>query len=122
MKKIIIILIMILFLTGCSNNSYKTITAEEAYNIIKNDSETLVVDVREKIEFDNGHIKNAILLPLDTILEDIKTKIPNKDATIILYCNSGRRDVEAAKKLVNAGYKNVYTFGGINNWTYEVVK
>lgn len=121
MKKIIILMIII-FITGCSSNNYKKITAKEAYNMMQTDEEVLIVDVREKMEYDNGHIKNAILLPLDTILEDIKIKIPNKNAKIILYCNSGTRDEKAAKKLIEVGYKNVYTFGGINNWKYEVVK
>ena len=44
------------------------------------------------------------------------------DATILVYCRSGRRSKEAAEKLLALGYQNVYDFGGIVDWPYDVVQ
>ncbi len=40
----------------------------------------------------------------------------------MVYCRSGRRSAEAAKKLLAKGYMNVIDFGGINDWKGEIVK
>ena len=61
----------------------------------------------------SGHIKDAINIPLDNI-----SKIEyDKDTKIILYCASGIRSTEAAKKLSDLGYTNIYNLdGGLLNW------
>ncbi len=121
MKKILISLISLFILTACQSQvTVKTIDAKEAKKMMEN-QENLVVDVREKEEYENGHIPNAILIPLSDI-DNIKNKIPNKNTTIMLYCQSGKRALEAAEILIDKGYQNVYTFGGISSWPYEVVK
>ena len=48
--------------------------------------------------------------------------IPDKDATYLLYCRTGRRSAEAAVTLMELGYSDVYDFGGIYDWPYEVVR
>ena len=86
------------------------------------DKEVIIVDVRTQQEYDQYHIKNAILIPNETIDDTIVELLPNKEATILVYCRSGRRSKEASKKLIEIGYENVYDFGGINDWPYETVK
>lgn len=49
-------------------------------------------------------------------------KESRKDSKILVYCRSGNRSATAAKILISMGYTNVYDFGGINDWAYEVVK
>ena len=66
MKKIIITLIVLLSLTACNKITYKTIDAKEAKKMMEN-QENLVIDVRSKAEYNQGHIKNAISIPLDNI-------------------------------------------------------
>ena len=99
---------------------YRKITAEQAYEMM-NTQEVTIVDVRTQSEYDEGHIQNAVLIPNETIGSDTPTNLPDKNAVILVYCRSGRRSEEAARKLVNLGYVSVYDFGGINDWTYGTV-
>ena len=107
---------------GTSEKSaeYRKITAKEAYEKIQAGGVT-VVDVRTKAEYDEGHIQGAILLPNENIGSTVPNELPEKDAVILVYCRSGRRSREAADKLLSLGYRNVYDFGGIIDWPYEVV-
>ena len=100
---------------------YRKITAEQAYEMM-NTQEVTIVDVRTQSEYDEGHIQNAVLIPNETIGSEPPSNLPDKNAVILVYCRSGRRSEEAAKKLVNLGYVSVYDFGGINDWTYGTVK
>ena len=92
---------------------YKKITSDEAKKI---------VDVRTLKEYTEGHIPNAISVPLETIENKAEAKLKNKDDLILVYCRSGRRSREAALKLIEKGYTNVIDFGGIKDWNGEVVK
>ena len=99
---------------------YRKITAEQASEMM-NTQEVVIVDVRTQSEYDEGHIQNAVLIPNETIGSDLPTNLPDKNAIILVYCRSGRRSEEAARKLVNLGYVSVYDFGGINDWPYGTV-
>lgn len=112
MKKIII---LILFLVGCSNSKY--ITPEKAYDMIDNDN-VIFLDVRESFEYNGGHLKNSINIPLDELENNLYQL--DKDKTIIVYCFSGNRAQIALEILSNNGYKKIYTFGGTTNWEYEL--
>lgn len=101
--------------------AYRKITAERAYEMM-NTQEVTIVDVRTQSEYDEGHIQNAVLIPNETIDSDLPSNLSDKNAVILVYCRSGRRSKEAARKLVNLGYVSVYDFGGINDWTYGTVK
>lgn len=98
------------------------ISAEEAKGIMESESDFIILDVRNKDEYDEGHIKNAVLLPVDNIEREAGPVIGGKDKTILVYCRSGNRSGMAAAKLVSLGYTDVRDFGGINNWPYEIVK
>lgn len=119
--------VIIFVLVGCTkvttseNISYQKITAEEAKKII--DSENVIIlDVRTQEEYNEGHIKDAILLPDTEITSKAYEVLKDKDAKILVYCRSGRRSAQASKKLINMGYTNVYDFGGIIDWKYEIEK
>ena len=100
---------------------YKKITSDEAKNIMLTEK-PIVVDVRSLEEYNEGHIPNAISIPLETIENEAETKLKNKDDLILVYCRSGRRSREAALKLIEKGYTNVIDFGGIKDWNGEIVK
>lgn len=100
---------------------YKKITSDEAKNIMLAEK-PIVVDVRSLEEYNEGHIPNAISVPLETIENEAETKLKNKDDLILVYCRSGRRSREAALRLIEKGYTNVIDFGGIQDWNGEVVK
>ena len=100
---------------------YKKITSDEAKKMMET-QKVIVVDVRTLEEYNEGHIPNAISVPLETIENEAEAKLKNKDALILVYCRSGRRSREAALRLIEKGYTNVIDFGGIQDWNGEVVK
>ena len=98
------------------------ISQEEAREMMEA-GDVIVLDVREQEEYDSGHIPGAVLLPLGAIDgESAAEVIPEKDATVLVYCRSGSRSKRAAKALAELGYTGVYEFGGIMTWPYDVVK
>ena len=101
--------------------AYHKISAEEAYEMMAS-QEVVVVDVRTQEEYDGGHIESAVLVPDESIGSEMPEALPDKEATLLIYCRSGRRSKEAAQKLLELGYQNVYDFGGIIDWPYEQVK
>lgn len=116
MKKIVKLLIICLLITGCGTK-YETIDSNKAMTIINEDSNTVIIDVRSSEEFNEGHIKNAINIPLDEI-KDINY---NKETNIIVYCATGIRSSEAAKELKDMGYSKIYNLdGGLLNWGFEL--
>ena len=124
MKRIIPFLLSILLLTGCSggasDGSYEQITQETAKEMMDT-QEVIILDVREQSEYDSGHIPGAVLLPVGSIDEETAAAvIPEKDSTVLVYCRSGNRSKTASSALVGLGYTNIYEFGGINTWPYEI--
>ena len=81
--------------------------------------QTYLIDVRTKEEFEEGHVPNSINILLDQI-ESIVDIVPNTDSTLLLYCQSGRRTVTAAKALLNLGYKVIFDLGGILNYVGDL--
>ena len=125
MKRMIPLLLSLLLLAGCGRNAadgaYRQISQEEAKEMMDN-QEVIILDVREQDEYDGGHIPGAVLLPVGTINEETAAGvIPEKDATVLVYCRSGNRSRTASSALADLGYPNIYEFGGINTWPYETV-
>ncbi len=98
------------------------ITADEAKSLMDGDGDAVILDVRTQEEFDEGHIEGALLLPDTEVADKAQDVLPDKDATILVYCRSGRRSALAADELVQLGYTDVRDFGGIIDWPYETVK
>lgn len=110
MKKIVSLVIICLLITACGKK-YETIDTNRALEII--DQGAVIIDVRTKEEYNQGHITDAINIPLDII----DTITLGKDTNIIVYCKSGVRSEEAVKKLADLGYTSLYNLdGGIINW------
>ena len=101
---------------------YEQITAEEAKKIMDSGEEHIILDTRERDEFDEGHIAGSILIPYTEIENKAEEMLPDKDKLILVYCRSGRRSKIAAESLAKFGYTNVKEFGGIIDWPYEIVK
>ena len=79
--------------------------------------EGVIVDVREKDEWDEEHIPGAIHLSRGTIELDIEEKVPDSNAMIICHCGGGGRSALAAENLQKMGYKNVRSMsGGFKAW------
>ncbi len=125
MKRFIpILLAALLCLTGCNAEekmTYCQISQEEAKLMMTRDDGHIFVDVRRQDEYDAGHIPGAILIPNEIIGTEQPEQLPDKDQIILIYCRSGRRSKEAAQKLADMGYTNIYEFGGIIDWTGEII-
>src|SRR5439155_27209581 len=77
----------------------------------------IIADVREKDEWDEEHIPDAIHLSRGTIELDIEEKVPDTNAMIITHCGGGGRSALAAESLQKMGYKNVRSMaGGFKAW------
>lgn len=102
-----------------SINKAPVITPSAAKSMM-GQKDVVVVDVREEFEYKEGHIKDALLIPLHTIGLN-KDIMPDIDKTVLVYCRSGNRSQKGAAKFKKLGYKSVYDFGGILNWPYGTV-
>jgi len=74
----------------------------------------VIIDVRSKGEFDSGHIKNAINIPLDQLRNQLH-KFKDKNQPIITCCASGMRSASAKSLLLTIGYTKVFNGGGWNS-------
>ena len=98
------------------------ITAQKAKEIMDGGGSAVIVDVRTREEYDQGHIAGAVLLPDYELGSRAQTELPDKEATILVYCRSGRRSQNAAQKLAAMGYTDVRDFGGVIDWPYGLVR
>ncbi|MFZ2410743.1 MAG: rhodanese-like domain-containing protein [Candidatus Methanoperedens sp.] len=122
--------ILLAAVSGCLSTTkspekaqYVDITVQQAKEMIDR-GEVFILDVRTQEEYDSGHIKGSVLIPvLD--LDKRLNEIP-RDRKILVYCRSGHRSLQASEILVNNGFAQVYNMkGGIVEWAnsgYEQVK
>ena len=79
--------------------------------------EAVIVDVREKDEWEEEHIPDATHMSRGTIELDIEEKVSDKNAMIVCHCGGGGRSALAAESLQKMGYKNVRSMaGGFKAW------
>jgi len=79
--------------------------------------EIVLVDVREKYEWNEGYIPGAIHVPRGFLELQIEEAVPDKDTTVVLYCAGGTRSLIAGRTLQEMGYKNVISMtGGFGFW------
>ena len=122
MKKVFLLLLLVFSLVGCSNEKingealYKTIEGPLAQEFVNNEK-AILIDVRTLEEYEQGHLEKAINIPLDTVTkESIQNITQDTIDNIIVYCKSGTRSREAAIKIIELGYTNVYDLGSMDNW------
>ncbi|MGJ8736273.1 rhodanese-like domain-containing protein [Zobellia laminariae] len=81
----------------------------------------ILLDAREKKEYDVSHLENAIWVGYDTFqLDSVLQKVQNKNSEIVVYCSIGVRSENIGEELEEAGYTNVKNlYGGIFEWKNE---
>ncbi len=105
------------------NSKFKNVSAEEAYKLISDDKEFIILDVRTKEEYDNGHIPGAKLVPVQVLPMKVAELDKYKDKPILVYCASGGRSPKAVTILVNNEFKNIYHLShGISSWRYNLTR
>jgi rhodanese-related sulfurtransferase len=96
----------------------KTLSAEEVVSLQKNKEAFVLIDVRDKADWEKGHIKRAQNLPKPMIEQGIQETVPDKNTKVVLYCGGGTRSGLSADILQNLGYKQVYSLaGGWRGWS-----
>lgn len=121
MKKILTVLLG-LSLFGCSSKAnYHQIDGQSALDMMNNETDCIIIDVRTESEYQQGHIKNAINIPNESIDESVSEILTDKDQLLLVYCRSGNRSKQASEKLAKLGYSNIYEFGGISDFPGEIV-
>ncbi|MFT5358766.1 MAG: molybdopterin/thiamine biosynthesis adenylyltransferase/rhodanese-related sulfurtransferase [Polyangiales bacterium] len=97
--------------------SVTQVTLESLHERMTGEEELTLVDVREKDEWRQGHIPGALHLPRGFLEMQAQSRLPKRDAKIIVYCAGGIRSAFAAKALMELGYTNVETANpGFNDW------
>ena len=115
MKYLIILISILIIPTACAKTG-------EINPEIKIDNNTILIDVRTKDEFDEGHLEKANNIPYTEIEEQIKSITKNTYKNIVLYCRSGRRSGIAQKTLLKMGYKNAVNGGGYKDLIKQQAK
>lgn len=93
--------------TDVSISDYKTLLAKH--------KPLMTVDVRQKEEYDVGHIDNAVLIPLNELPNRLSEV--SKDKEVVVYCRSGRRSSLAVAYMRSKGYQNAVNLaGGYQAW------
>lgn len=90
------------------SGSFKQVNVDKVRELVENGD--YIVDVRERMEFENGHVKGAVNIPLSELRERVN-EIP-KDKPVYLHCRTGQRSYNAALALQNLGYDNVINITG----------
>ena len=95
----------------------REIDVERARELIDSPEPPVLVDVRERNEWNQGHIPSATLIPLGELDERIEEAAPDRARPVILYCASGNRSAFAAKTLEELGYDDVVSVtDGFISW------
>ncbi|MFL4358808.1 rhodanese-like domain-containing protein [Streptococcus uberis] len=95
-----------------------TISTKELEDLLQSHPKTQVLDVRTRVEFQEGHIKNARNVPVDTIVNYKGIK----DQKVYIICHSGIRSRRASQKLRNKGYHAIHVKGGMMAWSGPIVR
>lgn len=97
---------------------YQKIQFQQAKALLDR-GDCVLLDVREEEEYITGHAVGAVLLPLGELDEERAGEcIPTLQTPVLVYCRSGRRSFEAARRLEEFGYEQVYDIGSLIGWPY----
>jgi len=99
-------------LVDAARTRIKEINIDQYKEMVSAAVEHILVDVREDNEWASNHVTGAIHLSKGTIERDIEMQIPDKDATLVLYCGGGFRSALVASNLQEMGYTKAISLDG----------
>ncbi|OJU74811.1 MAG: hypothetical protein BGO29_05005 [Bacteroidales bacterium 36-12] len=117
MKKLLIILLLPLLALSCTaqHPGIHPISAAELQTALN--EKIQLVDVRTAAEFNGGHLYNALNIDVNSADFDAKIQQLDKTKPVYIYCQSGKRSSNAAKKMESLGFRTIYDLkGGILSW------
>jgi len=101
-------------------NNIKSMTMAQAFQMINNNNNILIIDVRTTNEYNRGHISGSINIPIDDI-DTITDIITDRKAKLFIHCASGSRSNRASHKLISMGYVDVTNIGALSDWPGELI-
>ena len=93
--------------------NFKSIDAQTAITLLENDNNISLLDVRTIPEYKEGHLRDATLIPVDALVDNLGMLKDVKNKKIIVYCRSGSRSVAASRILESHGFTPLNVKGGI---------
>lgn len=109
-----------------TKNKIHTIDVQQLKTQMSQNADLCLIDVREQEEWQQGHIAEAMHIPLGDIAKRINNDVPNQQTAVYLHCKAGVRSMHAAQIISELGYSEVYSVdGGIIDWVnagYPVVR
>ncbi len=99
---------------------YKLVNKETAAELIRSNN-VILIDVRTKREYDAIHIQNAINIPVEEMLETLRSVNLDNNKNIMIYCSTGTRSKEAIRILNQMGYTNIliWDYSAITTFPYK---
>ena len=105
-----------------TSRGFTSVSMDEALANMRQSEGYRLIDVRTPGEFARGHLPGAENLPNETIVSGEPVKaLPDLQQTLYVYCRSGSRSKQAARKLAAAGYTNIIECGGVLDYTGPLV-
>ncbi|MBP2644023.1 MAG: sulfurtransferase [Firmicutes bacterium] len=105
------------------NSNVKNVSADEAAVLLRNNKDTVILDVRTKEEYDRGHIPGAILIPTQELSARIHEIKKADSVPILVYCASGGRSPGAVDTLLRNKVTNIYhLYRGISSWKFALTR
>jgi rhodanese-related sulfurtransferase len=101
-----------LSLVNDAKSRIKEINIEQYKQMVASKDPHVLIDTREESEWTAGHAAGAVHLGKGIIERDIETKVPRKDAKLVLYCGGGFRSALSADALRQMGYTNAISLDG----------
>ena len=93
--------------------NFESIDARQAIQLLENDDNVTLLDVRIIQEYKAGHLRGATLIPVEVLPENLGMLKEDKDKKIIVYCRTGSRSVSASRTLEENGFTPLNVKGGI---------
>jgi len=106
-----------------SNSKVNNVNAEKAYNLVSENKNLLILDVRTQEEYESGHIPGAKLIPVQVLSARINELAEYQTNPILVYCASGGRSPKAVNCLLANSFTEIYHLDrGISCWKYELTR
>jgi len=93
--------------------NFKSVDAKQAISLLENDENVTLLDVRTIGEYKEGHLRDATLIPVESLRKNLGMLTQDKHKKIIVYCRSGSRSVSASRILEKNGFTPINVKGGL---------
>ena len=93
--------------------NFESIDAKQAIHLLENDDNVTLLDVRTIQEYKEGHLRDATLIPVQALSQNLGMLKQDKNKKIIVYCRTGSRSVGASRILEENGFSPINVKGGI---------